>query len=209
MITITNFLPPCLPLAFAHTGTHAKTHQFLSLSCISCVYMYFYVCLCFVACFSCNPYYVSRSRGNEKISCLPSKTAVDSFVEVRNTLTIRMETAASRGRNCECFKAKCTKYFLEIPRKPQFNSSVIREKNGLNINRNQRQQIRCWQTEEKPVTRTFLIFPDNHEKDGTIVSRTKMHALLCSRSRGRERFPFRVFFLIFFFIFRINTTLWE
>lgn len=92
------------------------------------------------------------------------------------------------------------------PRAVNIDNLAIREKNGLNINRNQRQQIRCWQTEEKPVTRTFLIFPDNHEKDGTIVSRTKMHALLCSRSRGRKIFPFRVFFFRFlsYFLFDLS-----
>lgn len=119
------------------------------------------------------------------------------------------ETANVSKQNARNTSLRFQENRNSTPKAVNIDSSVIREKNGLNINRNQRQQIRCWQTEEKPVTRTFLIFPDNHEKDGTIVSRTKMHALLCSRSRGRERFPFRVFFLIFFFIFQINTTLWE
>lgn len=59
--------------------------------------------------------------------------------------------------------------------------------------------------------------PRHHEKDGTIdrESNENARAILCSRSRGRKRFPFYFFLIYFFFSFFLpfflssfNTTLW-
>lgn len=45
--------------------------------------------------------------------------------------------------------------------------------------------------------------PRHHEKDGTIdrESNENARAILCSRSRGRKRFPFYFFLIYFFFPF--------
>ena len=137
--------------------THGHTHQFLSLSRISCVYMYIYVFM-YVSLFCClflvcNSYYVNRSRGNEKASRLPSKekkNAINSPVAEeriyhRHCVTIttkEKKNCTSRGRKCERFVGKYNETF-RTSRKSQFNPQVVnadgsaaRKKNEPSINQN-------------------------------------------------------------------------